>query len=600
MINKLDFLSPPITLFHLERRTHTSKVGGFFVILMLLIIIFYSSLLLYDLITHRKLTAIFHKKFEFEAGYYSFNSTSIFHFIQIYSPENGGYFGKYDSKYIRAYTTYVRSNFSYENLDLYDHWVFDTCRKDIDDKGLEPHLFDNIDNFTNGVCIRYYYNSTERQYYNLEDKGFLWPYLEHGTAQKNNIYLTTIIEKCSNQSKMNDILGNCSSPKDIDNYLSKYFSFYFYFTDMQVDPTNFSNPVQKYIQVINTRIGNSINFIENYLYFSPLRVKTIIGSIFETSEIIKSFFFDFNQKGVANNNEKNFILTKYYHLMENTVQIYERKCNNLLDILAELGGEIQFIFYTFYWINYYYNKYIIAYDTNSLFFSVRGGENPNNEEGRIYKFNLFKKKSLKNIQIFPDGMESNINDKTKIQNILESEGEKENGENKYSDKFLKKFDTHNQINKKDNANYNSSNVLIQEKSMIKNMKNINNFILEETKTKNDNNNNIKEKKNSNDDLINRMALSIKCLDKIDHKKKKSVQITDSKLKAIKYFSYIDYIKALIFKKEKESYNFIRIFRKHLLSEEHFFKSHIKILFLEKQHNFTGEERISALECFNEL
>ena len=56
----------------------------------------------------------------------------------------------------------------------------------------------------------------------------------------------------------------------------------------------------------------------------------------------------------------------------------------------------------------------------------------------------------------------------------------------------------------------------------------------------------------------------------------------------------------MFKKEKESHNFIRIFRKHLLSEEHLFKSHIKIIFLEKQHNFTGEEKTNALECFNEL
>ena len=97
-----------------------------------------------------------------------------------------------------------------------------------------------------------------------------------------------------------------------------------------------------------------------------------------------------------------------------------------------------------------------------------------------------------------------------------------------------------------------------------------------------------------------MPLSKKCLNKIDHKKKKSIQITDLKLKAIKYFSYIDFLKSLIFKKEKESHNFMGVFRKHLLSEEHLFKSHIKIIFLEKQHNFTGEEKTNALECFKEL
>ena len=609
MINKIDFLSPPITLFHLERRTHTSKVGGFLVILMILIIIFYISLQLYDLISHRKITTIFHKKFEFEAGYYSFNSSSIFHFIQIFSSENGGYFDKYDSKYIRAYTTYVRSNFSYENLDLYDHWVFDICRKGIDDKGLEPYLFNNIENFTNAVCIRHYYNSTEKKYYSIEDKGFLWPYLEHGTAQKNNIYLTTIIEKCSNNSKMNDIFGKCPPQKDIDDYLSKYFAFYFYFTDMQVDPTNFSYPVQKYIQVISTGIVNSNIFAENYLHFSPLRVKTIIGSIVGTSNHINSFFFDFNHKGFANNNEKNFIITKFYHLMENTVQIYERKYNNIYDILAEIGGEMQFIFYIFYWINYAYNKYIIAYDTNSLFFSIRG-DNLYNEESKNFNLNQFKKKSLRNIRCIPDGINPNINDKIKIQNFLESEPGNENVKNKYSDKFLKKYDLPTQAMKRINTNYNSSNILLQEKSIVENLENINNSIVEEIRTKNINNKiydknnkinkNRKGKRHSNGDIINKMPLSIKYLNKIEHKKKKSVKITDLKLKAIKYFSYIDFLKTLIFKKEKESHNFMRVFRKHLLSEEHLFKSHIKIIFLEKQHNFTGEEKTNALECFKEL
>ena len=54
--------------------------------------------------------------------------------------------------------------------------------------------------------------------------------------------------------------------------------------------------------------------------------------------------------------------------MQNNVQIYKRKYNNMFDIFSEIGGVIQFIFYFFYWINYVYNKYIIAFDVNSLFF----------------------------------------------------------------------------------------------------------------------------------------------------------------------------------------------------------------------------------------
>ena len=59
-------------------------------------------------------------------------------------------------------------------------------------------------------------------------------------------------------------------------------------------------------------------------------------------------------------------------------------------------------------------------------------------------------------------------------------------------------------------------------------------------------------------------------------------------------------KSAIFKKRKDYHNFITIFRKHLLSEEHLLKSHIKMIFLEKNSNFNGKENSNALECFNEL
>ena len=164
---------------------------------------------------------------------------------------------------------------------------------------------------------------------------------------------------------------------------------------MQVDPTNYTNPVQKYLQVISSGIGNSNNFVESYIHFSPLRVRTKLGSMFGTSYEINSFYFDFNRKGSANNNEKYFTITKYYHLMQNNVQIYERKYNNFFDIFAEIGGIVQFMFYLLYWLNYAYNKYIIAYDMNSLFFAVGGGQIVGQEiKNTDIKFTRIKRKSI--------------------------------------------------------------------------------------------------------------------------------------------------------------------------------------------------------------
>ena len=348
MISYLDFLSPSITLFHLEKRTHTSNIGGCLVIIYISICIGYVSSLLYYVIAHNRVTSIFFKKFEFEAGYYSFNSSSIFHFIQIFSPDSGGYFDKFDNKYIRAFTTYVHSNFKDSDLGLYDHWVFDNCRINLDDKDVDKSLFVNVVNFTNGVCIRHFYNSKEKRYYSLEEEGFIWPHLEHGIAQRNNIYLTTIIQKCTNDSIINKLFGDCPPQKEIDEYVSQYFGIYLYFTDTQVDPTNYKMPVQKYLQTISTGIGTSQTYVESYIHYSPIKVRTNEGNLlFRKTYEMNSFYFDFNRKGAANNNPKYYTITKYYHLMQNNVQIYERKYNNIFDLFSEIGGVIQFIFYFF-------------------------------------------------------------------------------------------------------------------------------------------------------------------------------------------------------------------------------------------------------------
>ena len=617
-ISYIDLLSPPITLFHLEKRTHTSKVGGIFVIAMLTISSSYICFLLYELVNHKKITSIFHKKFEYEAGYYSFNSSSIFHFIQIFSPEDGGYFDKYDSKYIRAYTTYVHSNFSYGDLDQYDHWVFDTCRKDIDDKNLEPYLFDNVENFTNGVCIRHYYNSTERKYYSLEEEGFKWPYLEHGIAQRSNIYLTTIVQKCSNDSIINKLFGPCPTQKDIDNYINKYFGIYLYFTDTQVDPTNYTNPVQKYLQVISTGIGTPQTFVESYIHFSPLTVRTKIGTLFGKTNDINSFYFDFNRKGAANNNEKYYTITKYYHLMQNNIQIYERKYSNLFDIFSEIGGVIQFIFYFFYWINYAYNKYIIAYDTNSLFFSIRDYRFSNkdiiNQQNNLNKNDI----RLFNLKSNCDRNMESSNCFLKSNNLKNNQ--KENRINKISEQIS--FENE-KVNEKEEIKINNKINNFKHRTCKINMNNnikINKNTTSSCKNQNcsylflkDNNmNNIDKENHSFGDIYKNLEINlgknnknnINNLNIIDLQKKEHIinriSTFEDKLKSIKVFSFIDFLKSLILKRKKGNHYFINLFRKHLLSEEHILKSHIKMVFLERQHNFNSEENTNVLECFNEL
>ena len=627
-MKKIDFLSPPITLFHLERRTHTSKIGGCLVILMSSIYIGYISYLLFHLINHSKITSIFYQKFQFEAGYYSFNYSSIFHFLQIYSTDNGGHLDKFDSKYIRAYTTFSLINITFSNLDLYDHWVFDSCEKNMD-HNLDSKLFEHIDNFSNAVCIRYYYNSSEKKYYYFQDEGFVWPHLEHGIAQRENIYLTTSIQKCKNNTIINNILGNCSSQEEIDKYVNKYNFIYLYFTDTQIDPTNYKIPIQHYFQTVTTLIGNDKTFTENFIHFSPLKLKTNEGALFGQSYENNSYCFDYNRKGLADNDKNSYMLTRYYHFMQNNVQVYERRYDNIFDLLSEIGGVVQSIFYAFFWINYLYNKYIIAFDTNSLFFAVKENNEKNLKNKKIKNIdninnsnNLNKmKKPIKKFISVRNPEKS----KKSLLNIYQNNNKIEDNNNKNSKKSESK-DCYriNSINMDRSINFKT---LIHPKSYkIYNDQNSSISVLKDNNSSNIINKNVKNKilDLENDKLninmmnkkgkmkkaftgylkkeeINKFWLTRESLAKIDHKQKNMNELLEQdNKKAIKQISFLKFLKDIIFENTRGSNYFLIKFRKHLLSEEHLFKSHVKTVLLEKQCKLNKNDNTNVFECFNEL
>ena len=629
MFNYIDFLSPPITLYHLENRTHTSKMGGSFVLIMLSLILSYISFLLYELITHKTLTSIFHKQFQFEGTYYSFNSSSIFHFIQIFSPENGGYFDKYDPKYIRIYTTYSHSNYSEDNLELYDHWVFDSCHNN-DIKDLNSSLFSNIVNFTNSACIKYYYNSKEKKYYSLGDNNFVWPFLENGISQNNNnIYLTTIVQKCTNYSIIKEILGECPTQKEIDEHLNKYFEIYLYFTDIQVDPTNYHYPIKKYLQIITTRINTKQTFVENYIHYSPLKIRTKEGSVFGTSKDINSFYFDFYRKSSIVNNEKYITITKYYHFMQNNIHIYERIYKDAFDLISEIGGVIQCIFYIFFWINFIYNKYIVAYDTYSLFFFVQD-EDLNRKKGlKNIFFNITnisnKNKLLKRLSLqhnknhfkFDNCIKQDKNNNytfEKYEIINGNNNKMEIKKNVISDNNLlhKHFKTRfgkliNDDSSGINLNNNNNKTIIINKlknninpNYVKEKNVIINEMINDKKCNNKNNlENVSN--NSNKEHINNIVLSQKSIARIEHNNIKfRIIMNKESRKSLMHFAFIDSLKSCCFKRNRGSYNFLIAFRKHLLSEEHLFKNHIKIVLIEKYHNLDGNENTNILESYNNL
>ena len=225
-MESIDFLSPPITLFYLGKRSHTSKIGGLLIIFMFTIITSYISYILID--EYSKVSSVFYKKYESEAGYYTLNKSSLFNFIQILNTVEGRFFDKYDNKNVRIYTLPTINTFNESGLESQDHWLFDTCKENEDNKNMDKNMFTDIKNFSHGGCIKYFYNSAKKQYITTDNPNFKWPYLEHGTSSDDNKFVNIIATKCSNNSIATKILGYCNPEEEINKYITNHRIFYQY------------------------------------------------------------------------------------------------------------------------------------------------------------------------------------------------------------------------------------------------------------------------------------------------------------------------------------------------------------------------------------
>ena len=102
----------------------------------------------------------------------------------------------------------------------------------------------------------------------------------------------------------------------------------------------------------------------------------------------------------------------------------------------------------------------------------------------------------------------------------------------------------------------------------------------------------------NNHRIKNIQISKPNINKIKHKKEKSLKNSDKDIKSIR-LSILNFTKARFFKKYKQKYQYLTLFRKHLLSEEHLLKSHINMVLLEKKYN-CNNETTDIYECYNKL
>ena len=547
IIQNLDFLSPEITLFFKGRYKHSSIFSGLITILsysVILACIIYYTL---EFIDRSNPTIYFFNRYVEDTGVYPLNESSLFHYINLISTSRNKS-TIYDFNSVRIYGI-IRTLDSYiQNYDYFknSHWEYALCNYDEDIK--YKKLKDIIDNntFSQSACIKRYYSSQDKKYFNKGESGFIWPTLEHGSSHPNRTLYGIIVETCQNNSLKN----NCNSPEEIESFFKRY-AISLNFIDHYADALNYKEPFTHYINSITSGLTISTTISLNHLNFNPSLMRTHNGLFMDNLVQEKSHSFIQNEKTTVNKQGKNAV-SAFYFWMQNNMIYNERYYKKFQDLLSNIGGLGSFILLIGLSINSLVSYYIILLDTQDLIFSI---EELNFEKGKIFKKPITLEKEI-NFQI-KNNMNNNTLQNSNYPLFINDKVENEKSSEPLNLFFINKNKINNK--KKNSISYSSKNKMITEYKKV---------------------NHIKIPKSNSNNIINKINLEKTFFD-IKDKNNNIIQKPIKKEK-FSWFSYILYI--VLFKSKNSKIKYFENFRAQILSEENLMQNNLYIYKLLEYYN----------------
>jgi hypothetical protein len=542
-----------------------------------------------------------YRTFLHDAGKFYFNDTTgIFHFFQLYDIKTKE-FGEYKTKYARIfmsrlYRTYANNR---EILSENEHWVYDNCREGLDNKNIDQNLFiDNI-SFKNGACLRYYYNNDEKKYYPIEDEiNFKSPYLIHGTGNKDNLFLETIVEKCDNNSVISTVLGFCGSEKEIDDYFDQYKGVNFQLLSKRVETDNYKAPLYQYFHSISESLDVYSVPVDN-INIMPFFIEIKSGIVVPITKKTETYSLELNRRENWEIQENTKIAAIFDYWLQNSAQVIKGGYNTLYDILPSIGGIIQLIYYIFYIFNYLYNKYITIQDCKESFFRMYNSEDPKGvpmKKNFIRCVNSLREDAQK---MFPKNK------------LVTAKKERRDSI------FIAKYHRHKKSLKSDLGN---NSIILNDENNKNNLSNSNDIIIniQNNLTKNTVTYNKRisvqkcsKFKSSNEEVSkiiepeqkNNLADKFEVeLREFIIKKNKTFKVEPfNYIIASKFMSLFNFFFYVIkYKKKSNVYFILNQFRLKLLGEEHLFKSNIILFHIEKYFNVREIQKVDILELYENL
>ena len=537
-IRYFDYLSPRVTFYHKGFLSHNSIISGILSIIAMILIIILIIYFSYEIIERKNPNSFYFHSFIEDAGIFKIDTSTLFHFLT--STKN------FDGKIITEEFDYrifnvIGLNIYYTNFltiqrragtNFADHWLYGPCNKQLNTKNLDDLLVQDL--FEKSACVRKYYNSTEKRYYEIGDPKFSWPQIGHGTFNEKNKLYNIIIQKCENKI-IKEMFGeeySCKNESEINDFFNTQGSriFHFYFVNHYVNVLNYEEPNFKFFYRIESPLFKD-QYSANDLNIDPALIKTSDGLVFDHTHEEVSYIFERNDVYTGSNEGQNVYMV-YAFFLKNMVEYYQRTYKRVQEIISNIGGINQAITIIAVFLNDFYNSFIVLYDTEKLLYSSIHIEK-----------NIHKKKSAQY---------------QSSKKIKESEKLNKNNENTETIKASERKKI--KSSDKDEKNKSENDI-----SINNNISKSNNFL-----------SNLQEKKNRDEKSI------LNALKESESKKFPSVStlMTIQEFKSKKTFwNYFCY--RVSCKKKKKFFKIYENFRTKIISEEHLIRNHLNIYNLLK-------------------
>ena len=157
-LKKIDFLSPPITLYYKGEDQHQSIASAILTFICYSLVLTATIYYFLGFINKDSPKAYFFTRYVEDAGNFPLNSTKMFHFIQVTDPQNNQKIPLdfqafriigFDDVYADGYMN------DGEIAKTKNHWIYGNCNNNSDTKGISYLITHKY--FEQSACIRKYY-----------------------------------------------------------------------------------------------------------------------------------------------------------------------------------------------------------------------------------------------------------------------------------------------------------------------------------------------------------------------------------------------------------------------------------------------------------